>query len=357
MEEMYGEFSFNGRSCTEFGLHYIPSASDRWLSSVPWKAMKETVTGRHGAYYYGQTADVKTFTLECFFEEVTEERLEAIERWLHREREGKLIFGDRPYVYYMVRPSAPSKGQVWAQQSLLMLDMTASGKCTITFEACMPFGILDRNYIEDSQYNVSRGMVQRTGLQMKSRMPADPPHVAGDFLVYNPGTEFANPVLKFYGSAPNGLTLTNTTTNESCSLAAFNLASGTYLQVDPDTGVKLMPNDTYAFEYHLDGYLSLAPCAPYDRGVHVSYTSGSNEVQVLAQNFLDDSFVGKHVFLDGAWRRIIAVRSDHRTAVINANMTKTAVEITDIVVMNQLTLEGDSLALTDLKIEFTPMVR
>jgi len=357
VEETYGEFSFNGHSCTEFGLHYIPGASERWFSSTPWKTMEESVTGKAGAYYYGSTVSVREFSLDCYFEDASIERLEAIERWLNRFAEGKLIFDDRPYVYYMARPSAPSKGKTWAHEYYQAIGLTGSGTCTLSFKAYMPYGMLDRISYDGTNPAKIGSMINRTGLMLNTKTPSTLGNTAGTYLIYNPGTEFTYPTLKFYGKAPNGLVITNYTTNEKCSLAAFNLASGQYLEVHAETGVRLQPSDTIAFEYHLDGYISLAPCIPYDRKIYVSYVSGSNEVAVQDMPWLNDEYVGRYIYLNQVWRKILYVRDSGKTLVVNATMNQTADELTDIVVMNEINLSGTSLALTDVQIDYTAYVR
>ncbi len=58
---MYGEFSFRGRSCTEFDLHYIPDEGDLFPAVPEWKMTEEEVTGRKGGYFYGTSVGIRTF--------------------------------------------------------------------------------------------------------------------------------------------------------------------------------------------------------------------------------------------------------------------------------------------------------
>lgn len=74
------------------------------------------MTSRPGGYWYGNQIDIREFVLECYFEEVDIETYEQMLLWLHREKEGKLIFDDRPYVYYEARPAKVVEGKVYAAQ-------------------------------------------------------------------------------------------------------------------------------------------------------------------------------------------------------------------------------------------------
>ena len=230
---MGDEFSFNGHRCTEFGLHYIPGSRERWLSAPEWSTMEETVTGRPGGYWYGTELGVREFDLPCYFEDVSIERLEAIHRWMHRLAYGKLVFENRPEVYYMVRPSEKNEGEVWWHDIGKTVRTMGSGRITLHFKAYEVFGRLEHISYDGVDVN---GEENRCGILKTDRMPPAISKEAGTYLVYNPGTENAYPLFRLYGSAPNGLTITNKTNGNVCTLEPFNLADGTWLEIDSDTG-------------------------------------------------------------------------------------------------------------------------
>lgn len=207
--------------------------------------------------------------------------------------EGKLIFDNRPEVYYIVRPSEMNEGEIWWHDYGKVRHTFGSGRITIHFKAYDPFGHMSYTSYDDVDLD---GAAKRCGIVATSMMPAAIGKTAGTYLVYNPGTERAYPILRLYGSAPNGLTIKNKTTNETCTLESFNLANDTWLEIDSDSGrVSLEPLGTLAFEYHLDGYLHLDPCVPYERSAVLTLTSGSNEAQV-ANVILGDEYVGHYVY-------------------------------------------------------------
>lgn len=113
---------------------------------------------------------------------------------------------------------------------------------------------------------------------------------------------------------------------------------------------------TTAFEYHVDGYLDIASCQPYDRDVAATTTAGSASVSIQGI-VLDESYVGRYIYLEDAWHRILYVRDNGQTIEIDSSMTQAATAITMIAVMNRIELEGDNMSLTSFELEFTPMLR
>lgn len=113
---------------------------------------------------------------------------------------------------------------------------------------------------------------------------------------------------------------------------------------------------TLAFEYHLDGYIKLVPCIPYERGAVLTLKSGSNEAQV-ANVYLDSSYEGHYVYLNDKWVKILYVREGGRNIVLSESMTANDTVETMITRMNEIELSGDGLALTNIELNYTPLVR
>lgn len=115
---------------------------------------------------------------------------------------------------------------------------------------------------------------------------------------------------------------------------------------------------TPAFEYHLDGFLNLEPCIPYYRNVFTSTKADSAEIAFQLFKPTKE-IVGLYIFLEGAWRRIIAVNENHRTAQIDApnGLSASAASMTMIAQLNLIRISGEDLDLSDLKFEYTPLLR
>ena len=133
-------FSYCGIHCSRYNIGYIPDAKERWFQSPSFTLYEEDVSGRDGGYYYGNNVKIRKFTLQCYFEEITRETREEIRNWLDRNTKGKLIFDERPFVYYNVRPSDVTSGEVYA--ILTPRGEVYSGTFSATFSAYEPYGHL-----------------------------------------------------------------------------------------------------------------------------------------------------------------------------------------------------------------------
>ena len=71
-------FSFCGVHCSEFGIRYIPSPAKQMLSMPAFKPIEETVPERAGGYWYGNQVNIRSFALECYFEEIDVETYERM---------------------------------------------------------------------------------------------------------------------------------------------------------------------------------------------------------------------------------------------------------------------------------------
>lgn len=55
-------FSFNGRSCTEFGLDYIPKESDLKTGIPEFKMIEKNPTYHRGGYHFGYSVPPRDFS-------------------------------------------------------------------------------------------------------------------------------------------------------------------------------------------------------------------------------------------------------------------------------------------------------
>lgn len=198
------------------------------------------------------------------------------------------------------------------------------------------------------------GAVKRTGILPEDMMPPAVSPASGTYLIYNPGTEITDTVIRVSGKAPNGLKITNQTTGDICEIVS--LPSSLTLTVDSEHGfvcTSAAP-DTAAFEYHDLGYIRLAPCIPYERDVMVNYTSGKNEI-TFSTHFPVEENVGQYIYVGGEWLRITSVNKNKAT--VNKNLAVSGFEETMIATLNEIVVEGNGLALTTLEIDYEPRIR
>ena len=350
------QFSFNGHRCTEFGLRYAPSAKERWLTSAPYNVVEEKIFGRPGGCWYGTDVAFRDFSLTCYFEDEHEENLEKIHQWMDRNAEGWLIFEERPEVRYRVRPVDVVGGEVWERNEFGDLGrVRSSGRVTLKFRAYEAFG--EMTFVSYEGEIDPTGASNRCGVVQSRMMPPDPLPIAGRYLIYNPGTERTFPLIRIRGKAPKGLAILNHTTGERCTLSEFQLAEDTWLEIDGRQGdFRIQPLGRLAFEYHVDGYIALAPCTPYMRNLFLSLTAGSNEA-TLEDRTLGADWQGAYVFLEGQWKRIALVREDGEHIVLDSPAERTESVLTMAARMNEIEIAGDDLELEAISFDYVPLVR
>lgn len=344
-------FSYRGIHCSRYNVEFIPDAKARWFQSPGFDVYQDDVSGRDGGYYYGNNVKIRKFTLNCYFEEITRETREEIRNWLDRNTKGRLVFDERPFVYYNVYPTDITTGDIYAV--LTPHGEVYSGTFTATFSAYEPYGtLLYQTLTDDAEME---GAAAITGLIYADEMPAAPTTDSRSFLMYNPGTQPCNTTIRIGGSGTN-ITIANHTNGTACKL--LGLPTTGYLEIDSKLGkvVWVNGNDrTTYFAYHNEGYMTLAPYLPRIFQADASYTSGSDTVTFYAFTPTED-IIGKYIRLSGGWRKIIAVSETEGTAQLESNMTESGAEVTKIVTMNEITIAGTALELNKLEILNAPLI-
>ena len=98
-------FSYRGIHASSYGCQYHPDAKTRGDRMEDYEVLDLMTDARDGGYFIGTRVKPREFSLNCFFEDITTEKLEGIYRWLDRRSSGRLIFDARPHVCYEVHPS------------------------------------------------------------------------------------------------------------------------------------------------------------------------------------------------------------------------------------------------------------
>lgn len=357
-------FTYRGVHCEKYGLVYNPAIGDLLPFMPAFKPVTAKVTGRDGAYWYGNTVDARVFTLPCYFENVPEYTFGQIYQWLKRDEEGDLIFDERPWVSYRVRPSAAMKGDVYVHTEHGKDGLLYSGTMQLEFTAYQPYGtmtmtewvddtlgtfVLSVSRLADGTERVNDG----SGVLPREKMPVMTPVMNQNILVYNPGTEVTPAIIRIAGTSEGPFVIHNYTTGDALEVIA--LPANDTLVFDAESGkvYKTSDNDL-AYMYHNLGYITLAPCIPFDRDVEISYTQGSNTITSTRGEFRD--IHNRHyVNLGGAWYKILHV-DDENTATIHIACASTGTEETEIVVMNELYVQGSG-SLSTFQCTYSPRIR
>lgn len=274
---------------------------------------------------------------------MTKPQIEAIVNWFYRAREGQLIFDDRPYVAYDVVVSSVTDGNLYNGKDATL---------TIKMKAFTPYGKMlykATDAMDKDGAHVTTGIVEEACMPKLSL-------AAGDYLLYNPGTEYADTTIRLAGTAPNGVSIENRTTGAVCKLLAIP-SSPDCLVIDSETCdvyLESAPEDHY-FEAHDEGYIRLAPCVPYQRDVLITFSSGSNKI-TFSQGAITEDNIGQYLLLENEWYRIIAV-TDDETAVLNKNLIKSGADVVLVATMNEITITADGATFTTLDIDYVPKTR
>lgn len=341
-------FTYNGIHTDAMKCEYIPGPEERWFESADFTVSDENVSWYDGGYYYGNYAKPREFKLECYFEDITRAEREAIRRWLGKDTHGRLIFDDRPFCYYDVRPTKVVTGKEYSGTNACHADRLYSGTFTVTFTAYQPYGRMLLVAYDDDDMGAS----DYSGILQEDLMPDSPTTSSRNFLLYNPGTMPCDLVIEIAGTAANGLNIRNDTNGTECKLLGLP-TGGDALKIDGSIGYMSVGNEM-AFEYHDIGYVALSSYGNIWRDVQASGTGST--VTLSGMNTSPD-MAGKYIRMDGEWIRINSVTSD-TTLNVAKTFSGTVEEDHGIITgMNNIRIYGDGeITLTKLDISYTPTV-
>ena len=261
-------FTYNGVHSSEFGLYYTRTPEEKWFKDAEYDVYDTDIDWRHGGVYYASKAKVRTFTLKCYFEEITLDKRQAIKNWLHRDSSGSLIFDEMPFVYWNVRP-----GKIPVGNWYLDIDEKNSGVVTITFNAYEPFGYLTRKY--NTVQNPTDNSDMYCNFLYVDDMPDEPTANSTQFDIYNPGTEACGMTIELAGTTNNRFRFFNETNGTYCEFGSIP-GNNMRLEINGDTGYVdvHMANSSEkgnGFAYHNKGVVRLEPNAGKS---NVSYING-----------------------------------------------------------------------------------
>ena len=191
-------------------------------------------------------------------------------------------------------------------------------------------------------------------------MTPAPPNVSStSFLLYNPGTERAHTIFRIAGNVGDGMLIRNLTTGQRCkivNLTEESLLPGAHLELDSRMGqtrIALGDSHELAFAMHDEGYIELAPCTPFERSIAISHTENSNIV--TSEGLFLPHMTGQFLYLDG-WKKIRQITDAH-SAILSDKAASSGTTAVPIVMMNEIEISGENLALTMLEVDYTPRVR
>ena len=297
-------FTQNGIHSSEMKVYWTPDASERGDFFSEYETLDMERSWIPGGEYFHTRVSSKKKELECYYEQVTLAEREKILKWLDRRTSGKLIFDNRPYAAYFVRPSKKIEFKDYLQT--VMGEKLYSGTFTITFTAYNPFAELLWETIDGHEDN--EWAMMETGLLKAEQMPQSVGTEDTTCLIYNPGTEIGHSIIRFAGKTGSGnLEIYNGATGDKCVIRnGFETAEGEHYELHSDTGRAFRVKDgfeTLDFAFHDKGYITFAPYDAVDRNITVNAAAGERTIQSPSDEF-KESMQGKYIWIDGDWKYI-----------------------------------------------------
>lgn len=334
-------FTYNGVHCSAYGVYYIPDASDRWWEEAKYTVRKKAIDWRNGGYLYGSSADIREFTVKCYFEEISIATREKIRRWLGRTTHGKLIFDERPFVYYDVVPSSVTPGELYDDD-----NGTNSGTFSVKFMAENPFGYLTRKSNAGAENDHAEDYC---GMISTSAMPPAPTTSSTSFDVYNPGTESCGLSLVLAGTAQRTFRFLNNRNQTSCIIRELP-TNNMRLDLNGDTGMvktyigNASSNYNNGFAYHDRGFVRLDPCEVFTNiGYNQSVNGTYRNIQLTNMSISEDMIGANIQFNTPATRsaRVVSLDSSNNTLIcaLNGSGTLQNTGTLTLFTMNRITIE------------------
>lgn len=122
-------------------------------------------------------------------------------QWLHRDVTGDLVFDERPFVTYTATTWKKPTGKVYSIRKDDGIEELYSGTMSVFFKCYDPFGRMA--YTAYDTYDTDNAQAH-CGIIESREMPEALSPTLGTHLIYNPGTEICDTVIRIGGTAPNG---------------------------------------------------------------------------------------------------------------------------------------------------------
>lgn len=350
-------FSFCGVDISTCGLYYIPKPKDIFVWDNQYDNHDLQVPGFDGGYWFGQTVKPKVFELECYFEEITHLQMKKIQSLFQRGKTGQLIFDERPFLSYTATVTAMTRPEVHSANS---------GFVSIQLTAYYPFAVMDRlsvGSMEEYGNQYEELLSQATGILHQSKTPAsvidteDGITQEKNILLYNPGDERADVIIRIAGDVGGGVSIFNSATGHRCTVKGLTLPTtsnvGKWLEIDSRSGKVYMTNGTtaaMAFLYHDDGFIQLEGSNPITRNIHVSYEGDL----VMSAGLFTADMLGKYIYINSEWKKI-ADYYNPNTIKIDYVFSSPGTQTQDVVKMNYITITPQtSMNIKKLEFVYSP---
>lgn len=348
---MKGGFSYCGTDIADLGLEYVPELENTFVYKPSEAEIhEETFDGHHGGYAYGATIRPKEFVLRvCFENDIDRGILARFYSLFKVGKSGKLIFQRRPWCYYYATVTSIDDTELLSY---------LSGTIKINMKAYYPFGRSDTFVCKRTDDTFFRTINNTSLFENESMVPvmefSDVTSVGKPIILANPGTERAPVCIVVSGNVGNGIDIRNLTTGQTCGVVGLTTENTTdqnkKVYIDGMNGKTVIVGggeSKPAFLYHDKGFIELEPAGIALRNVFTSYSNN----KVTLRNNLEENVVGKFIFVDNKWCKIISQTDNILT--IDQNVAS-GTNKTMIMTLNEITIDASSEMNISIKFIYNP---
>jgi len=308
MQSLGVGFSFAGKHCDDMQCELGNNDESMHSFMENFTVVSENLEGYDGAYYVGETVKEKDFNIKLFVEEVADDVLARIGHWMRRGAHGKLIFDHAPYKYYNVQVSAPMDvSGLYTKFNLSRQMFVYSGVIGVKLTAYTPYAYL-LDEVKSAYPNVGdmlNTLNASSAIMAESERPVN--YLTGNegtILAANLGNAVAKPNILLAGKFPTGTTIKNVTTGQEMTIKNDEPEEHTYI-ISASTGLTEHFVDAQTREaadtIKTGSFITLLPAFPAPE-IKYEIVDG-----VLMSQQATEDMVGKYVFINGEWLKIIAV--------------------------------------------------
>ena len=401
---MQGGFTFCGVDVAKYGLTYAPEIANTFVfGNSTMSPNDEKFASHDGGVYYGTSVDPKDFSLRCFFEEkhINKGILDSIHNFFYPGRTGRLVFQERDWCWYTAtvvnidasdltnymngvitinfRAYYPyARTDIFYSQaqaasgndSSVTIDTSTVETDTSNLSGTDSWLVYDAPSAEEdiaymdigedvNKYtDINGNVIESNDPYINSKavfMSSDstPPSSFTNItetkklILYNAGNTKAAVAIKLSGEAgTEGVTIKNLTTNQEAKFVAFTRNSTTsankFILSDGLNGKTTLTDGSTSimqFLYHDHGFIDLAPSYQVMHGITWTYKKNSNTVS--SDTDLDETCIGKYIYVDSEWHKILAIPSSRTAeiAVSNKAISANGSCKADVITMNEIEIE------------------
>ncbi len=246
----YIGFTYKTYHTSQFGLKSVSNGSRYTRNLLPTSDEYTTdVIGGDGTYFFGSKLTNRSFNFDLAFDDVTEQELREITRWLYNNGEiSTLIMDELPFIQYYVRVKDILQMKYLAFENDYGVRIY-KGELSVEFTAYDPYGYAPYKWLSNyTNDNIGEWSIASRLLASNTKNGAAyyDTYAAGNIPLYNPGdvaTDFVLTMTMATSGSPVNVVVT-------LGINTFTLYSATVpanTQIRVDTKKRLITTTTNAW--------------------------------------------------------------------------------------------------------------